>query len=443
MYSAYSFVLIPSFIDNAVGVVSPVGELAPRSYTASKEKGSYSNADIAPSAKLVTFRSTEADENTNNTTLIQMPVVYRNPLLMISNWITEECIAGNFTADRTQMLQYINAEFGTVFDVLDMGAIVLAGQNQYIPSSITLKHIAAGNTQDNYLKLWFADETFRTEYTFFEIEVLSPTDVVDALTNDYTTVFPLLEAITVPGQLAKADTLFSKYPTTHLIGKNWRWYDFDDATKNMDAPYVYAIWGFAGNSDDAIREATKDYLLANSSFDATRWGVHHPDLFVPTEFYIIPTWHNIAIPFQTILSGIYSATVKYADIPAIAAATMPGFTPAWIAQSVTVSGTAFKSLNFLACGHPDNRLAEKTFDKQWPRYTSLSTTHIDFDRMGDDTENFILLLNRMLVAAESMTAFSDLPQGMTRVVRDDMIYLSTTYEEVQYLVLSKQSYPEI
>jgi hypothetical protein len=92
---------------------------------------------------------------------------------------------------------------------------------------------------------------------------------------------------------------------------------------------------------------------------------------------------------------------------------------------------------FLAIGSQENRLAETTLTAQYPDYLAVSTTSADFDRMSTNTQGFCILLNSLLYAAESMTPTSDVPQGMLRVVRGGITYVSATYNDADYLVLTK------
>lgn len=435
MYSAYSFVNIQSMIDNAVGKVAPLGELSPSAATFSREHGLYSNAATAPYARLICFRSTEADDTTNNVTLIPMATTYSDPLLQVANWFAKQSIDGNFTSDSTLTAQNFSAEFPN-FTLLDIGKMYTNPAGKWLPGSVAVKLTAA--SEDNYLKLWFVDEAFKAEYSFYEIKILPPLDTIDALADDYETVIPLLQAITISKQLAKADALFSNDPYSHLIGKEFEWYDFEDETQHTPSQWIVAIWGAAGNNEDAIRAAIRDYILTNSQYGQDRWEVHLPDLFVPTEFYIIPLWDRVAVPFQTLINGVYSPTVKPADAVTIAQATMDGYTSAWVSGNVEVSMTMFNSLSILALGNEKNRLAKPTFSAQWPGYAAISTTHIDFDNLDPDVQQFILMLNSMLVAAQTLTAYNDIPSGMNRVVRGDKMYLSSTYKDCQYLMLTKQ-----
>jgi len=440
MYSAYSFVNIQSMIDNAVGKVAPLGELSPDSASYSKEQGLYGDAVAAPYARLVCFRSTEEDDSTNNVSLVPMDVAYSDPLLQVANWFAQTSINGGFSNDSTLAAQNFSTEFPN-FTLLDIGKMYSNTANQWLPGSVAIKLTTA--SEDNYLKLWFADAAFEAEYSFYTIEVLPPLDTVDDLTQDYETVLPALKALTIEGQIKKAKEKWSKGVRPVIDADTFEWYDFEDAEQHAPAPYVYAIWGQAGNNEDAKRQATRDFILGKSKYGQDRWEVHHPDLFIPTEFYLIPLWDRVAVPEQTVSYGLYRPVVKPAEAVRISKDTMVGYPDAWVSgDNIEIVSTCMKSLQVLALGNEKNRLAKPTFSEQWPGYAAISTTHVDFDNLHPETQQFIYLLLNMLVAAESLTAYSDLPAGMSRVTRDGKLYLAATYKDCQYLVLNKQYFTD-
>jgi len=49
-------------------------------------------------------------------------------------------------------------------------------------------------------------------------------------------------------------------------------------------------------------------------------------------------------------------------------------------------------------------------------------------------------MNTLLLIAESMTDFSSIPVGYTRIKRDGKLYVSRSYLNVNYLVSAKQNF---
>jgi hypothetical protein len=60
--------------------------------------------------------------------------------------------------------------------------------------------------------------------------------------------------------------------------------------------------------------------------------------------------------------------------------------------------------------------------------------------MSADTKTWLYLLADMLVVAETMTAYSSLPLGMTRVTRNGILYLVASFKSVNYLLAAKSNF---
>ncbi|MNC78536.1 hypothetical protein D3C75_1307690 [compost metagenome] len=49
----------------------------------------------------------------------------------------------------------------------------------------------------------------------------------------------------------------------------------------------------------------------------------------------------------------------------------------------------------------------------------------------------------MLIVAESATLYSDMPIGMSRVTRDGIVYIASTFEDILYLVVTKYTMMDV
>lgn len=437
MYSAHCFVGMKGLIDNTYGAVAKLGELSRKSKTYSRDMGIY-GSDTYPDAVLMCFRSVKTiTESSGSTTTnnIVMPTRYQTPLLHAAQWFYTQCTNLVFTSDATACAQVFNSEFSSIFKIEDIGSMVVDAQGRYLPQYITLSLVS--DTDGSTVKMWFANSAFENQYSFFEIGITIPTDSVDLMHQSAEVFVPLIASIDTMDVVNKANRAYGGTAYTHLVARDYIWYDSTDSTQHTKVTFLITIWGEAGNNDDAIRDAIKNYILSNTSYSESIWRVHFPDLFIPTEFYIVPLWNNIAIEFQTVLSGVYGSGVQIPGLLTTAQSAMYGYSSTWISQGCSIHASPYKSVMFLAIGSQENRLAETTLTAQYPDYLAVSTTSADFDRMSTNTQGFCILLNSLLYAAESMTSTSDVPQGMLRVVRGGNTYVSATYNDADYLVLTK------
>ena len=129
------------------------------------------------------------------------------------------------------------------------------------------------------------------------------------------------------------------------------------------------------------------------------------------------------------------------DALAISYKTIQGknYTQAHIDQNSVFSSVLYKSLALTICGGPYNRGGVMRFNEQWPDYLVVPTNSPDFNRMSINTQNWVNFFYQMLIVAESATLFSDLPVGMSRVTRNGIVYIASSFQDILYLVVTKYS----
>jgi hypothetical protein len=70
----------------------------------------------------------------------------------------------------------------------------------------------------------------------------------------------------------------------------------------------------------------------------------------------------------------------------------------------------------------------------------VSTGSLDFNRMVKKTQDWIILMERMLIIAEDIDNYLTIPDPFRIITRDGKRYLSVYYEQVNFLVAPKGSY---
>jgi hypothetical protein len=433
MYQLRGFVPINAFTDNTPDKIAVFGELSPLSRSFSRDILWY-RVDESPSVTLASFNSDREGKD------VKVDVVYQTLILNMSQWLFEQSIAGELSKDTNVLLQALQAQFNNRAKVLDIGEIITNGR-YWFPTSITVKALESDN-EDNRLKVWYADEFFKREYDLFTHVVAPPFDNIDDFFLPAATVITRIQAINAENHNNQISKYRGDFPETELITTN---YDFISPLDPDDAypvPWSVYDYGLAGLSADAIRDSIVDYILANSKHPIEEWEEIFPDLFTPTEFYIIPYWDRYSLPDNQLQAGFYSPTVplrsqlktgkKYAFGTA--------YTDKFLQDNLAVSGNLYRSLQFLSIGHPKNRHAPTKFEELWPKYALISTTSIDFGRIDPLTREFMFRLTELLKAAEIATPYTEIPKGMTRVNRNGVIYMTTVFNRVQYVIPAKQNF---
>jgi hypothetical protein len=59
------------------------------------------------------------------------------------------------------------------------------------------------------------------------------------------------------------------------------------------------------------------------------------------------------------------------------------------------------------------------------------------------TQNWLVMIANMLPIAETMTAYTSVPVGMTKVTRNGILYLVKRFDNINYLIAAKLTLPEL
>ena len=446
-YVLKGFVGYSALANNTPGVTSTLGELSTDSRTFAQDIQVYggSTGGATPSSvDMSVFSTTNSDG-----TAAVVPSDYASTLLTIAAWLYNQALLGSFTADANVFIQALTSQYGTVINtitidqMLSQGGIWLPGELQFYFTNAST--VSPSNTGLSRIKLWFSDQAFRSEYDLYTIAVVSPVTNLDDFFNAATQVQTSVNVLTLPQLMANIATARNSWPETILSSQIFDWMDPVTVGNFIPTNWTYLIWGAAGNNIDAIKQALQAYILANSSHTQAEWAAIFPDIFTSTEFIITPLWTQYAIPNQTLVQGMYAATVNPNQALTMAVETAVGstYTPQYIANHINIVPTAYKAMAMAVVGNPQNEGGITEFTVRWPDYLDVPTTSSDYQRMGQDTQAFVSLLYKLLAAAETMTDTSDLPVDVTRLTRvnsatgDTVMYAVAAYNNVDYLVVTK------
>lgn len=439
MYNLKGFMVFAPLANNSFDVIAPLGELSTHCATFSKEKGQYTNATYADS-KLISFLSQQvAGDGTK--TQVAAPVIHQNAALSLAQWVFTKSMAQEISLDREAFSSALISSYGLTHLELAFGEIIGDG-SRYMPEWISYK---LDDPEDNRVRLWFADDSFRRQYDEYELGFVPPIPVLDDFFKDPLIVKAAVEAWTLTQALEKADVLKNRKPETVMLNKVYKYFAQLAPFIDLDTNWTVIIWGPAGNNPDIIKQELAKWILANSQHTEEEWMDIFPDIFTSTEYVITPFWDEVAIEQKTIITGVYSPTVLVKDVISVSNLTIKGknYNQLHIDENLCVSSVLYGSLCMSVCGGPYNRDGIKKFNDQWPDYINVSTNSPDFNRMKLPTQDFVNLLYSMLLVAENATLFSDIPLGMSRVTRDGIVYIAASMNDILYLVVTKYSMLDI
>jgi Na+-transporting NADH:ubiquinone oxidoreductase subunit NqrE len=78
----------------------------------------------------------------------------------------------------------------------------------------------------------------------------------------------------------------------------------------------------------------------------------------------------------------------------------------------------------------------------YPDILNVSTTSVDYNRMSADTQGMLSRLNEMILIAETLTYYSDIPVNYRKVQRYGITFISTRYMNIEFMVASKLTTPQ-
>lgn len=432
MYTLRGFVNINGFVDNTPGVIAPIGELSSIARSFSREIGHYRDNQY-PAGKLMSFESERDNVD------VPVDVVYSTVVLKMTDWLFNESIKGDIKDQPEIVKQALQAEFKSEVKIIEIGEMATNGR-YWFPSSIIFSSLESddgtGKLEENWIRVWFTDAAFKAQYDKYDIIVACPFNEWDDFFLPIDTVITKIKAITAESHNRHIWPYRGENPETQLSTDNYDYVNPGNRKEMYPVPFSLFIYGLAGINSDIKREEIINEILKNSTHSRDEWEEILPDLFTPTEFYLIPIWDRLSLPDLGDKAAWYSSTISPTRQVNTAKKYAYGdaYNPEYLEKNIELFGTIYKSLAVVAVGHPKNRHAPTLFSELWPHYAIISSTALDFNRIDPDTQEFILVLQGLFKTAETMTPYSAIPEGMTRVKRGDTYYLTTQRNKVQYVM---------
>jgi hypothetical protein len=422
------FATINSQVNNEPSVVATLGELSGYGRTFSKDPHYYRNHAYPDVGVTVFSAKAESGESIN---LVEAQTDH---ILDIVSWANEKAKEGVITLDPQTFHDAVTQDQAMIAADLEFGDMV-AGDGIILPEYMQWSY--SGLT----FKIWFADSAFRVEYDDFEHDVIPPIEVINDLQRPWSEIADLIITDT-NSMLLSANEITKTSPSTALVPVKVEW--VDRVTGNsVFMTWLVMVYGPGGNNPVSWNAALKKYILDNSDYTEAEWYDVLPELFKPTEFIIIPQWDQYSVSEEFAVNGIYRPTTRFKDMVDQTKKFSYRYEEEHIREYLTHSAHLYKSLGFLAIGNDGNRDAVYSLDEKFPEYNLVSSTSLDFNRLSKRTQDWMLLIHRMLIVAESMVDETILEDDLFRLRRMGVKFLVASYEQVNYLIVTKESYYDL
>jgi hypothetical protein len=437
MYELKGFSSIETLISNVTGVTAPIGELSTYSATFSKEKKIY------PSSlnSYITVLSFSSISSVNG--IIDPPNSIVAIAHTILDWIYTRQMASVVTETKQQFLDDLSGNFTTECEGVTCGELVNAINGKQFPEWISFSTRSYTATDSNVTTIWLSDSSFRQRYDNYEITVVPPVaGNVDVFFGTASGVNSAINSVTHVQQFNTIQSARAQNPETILAGVSFNWIDPLNNANVINTNWTILIYGNNGNDSDVIRTAIASYLLDNSTHTEAEWKVIFPDIFRKTEFMFFPRWHNYAIENLVLQSGIYSPVANAKKEIDYLKSILTDYTNAFIDSHTVIMPHPYKCLSLDVIGGFDNREGLFDITQIYPDILNVSSTSVDYNRMTADTQGLLSKLYEMLLLAESLTQYSDIPVGYRKAVRYGITFITTRYMNIEFLVASKLTTPQ-
>lgn len=430
MYSTKSFCNIVAFASQEPGVVSPIGELTTYAKTFTKELGFYRHSTLER-YELLNFISKKDD------VAIQVPQQNVDQAISFVDYVTKLTMSTSGELYYDEVLAQLTTLGGTVNAVnVTIGAMVNS-DNRWVPQWISW--VDAGNPDTNIHKVWISLTAFVSQYNDYEIVVVPPIDGLDQFFSPGNIVERIIKSITMTQMIERAEVEKDGFPETIIRMDPYEYNDPINAERRLDVYWGVLIYGPAGNDPDIIRDALVTYILANSGRTREEWAVIFPDIFKRTEFMFVPFWNHIAIENRVFAKGVYSPIIDNSEPIPWLTKHVPDYAPSHILAVSQMFSFPYRSLQIACVGHVENKNNKTRISDLYPDYINVDTSSTDAGRMSTATLEWSIAMAKLIIIAESVTAGTDLPTGIYRIVRNNKLYIAQSINRVLMLVMASSS----
>jgi hypothetical protein len=435
--SYLSFGSIAKLHNNSLLVTSPIGELSNKARTYAKDPGVFNLDSKVSETVLYNFLS-----QTDNVDIV-MPQAIAEVQINIGDWLYTQAKNGNITGNRPNTLALLQATFSNNIEITDIGEMV-TNNAIFFPSFVKGNHIVGDDKQSFYL--WFAEEYFRTQYPVVSFTVVHPLpieemDTLMSLNYHQIETRLLKETPDVIEDRAHALTNQSAHPYTERNVVSFQIMDLVN-TPNYNVGYWrFLEWGNGEDSEDQLFDQIKKEILDNSKYPESQWEDKIPDLFNPLEWYVLPYFNRLGVKNKTNGASSLSPIVDRESMMALVDHFLtPNMTADHVIKSTQVVPFLYKSLACAFVAKLNNREGMEKIDAIIPDYQLIPSTDSDFDLMSGATMDFVIKMQELLAAAETVTPINLTPAGITRIVRFGKTCVARRIGKVKYIVVTRYQY---
>lgn len=357
-------------------------------------------------------------------------------LFNIFNWLLTESDGGILTANETTVNNELASRFGSADRVLDVDTMVTDASGKILPNKLTITY-TVGDDIYNF-EFWFNSLTIESEYTQSDIVVFGPTDNVDDLVNDKSTVLLLMNQRDIDDYNTQINEASRTNPYTGVVSMETQWVNQDNPTETLQVRFTFICYGPVTDSTSLLRIALRQFVENNTQYADVVWETVLPEIFTATTFLMIPNWDSVSNGSGN--SSIYNPVIRTKLAFDIFINNISGYGQEHVDENFEVLPTLWQSLSIAVCGAPKNKDEYKTISVNLDDYMLVSAGSTDFIRLKASTQDFILKMNNALPYIQEYVSGDPLPGTLELEVIDGFNFLVFTSYNVKCKIMTKNDY---
>lgn len=448
MLDIQGFIQISPFFENSLGKVSPAGQLSKESWSFSRNTQQFSKAE--DQVELVAFFS-ERDEDP-----ITVPSLFSDKILLISQWIFTQSIAGAFKNDEAEFQRLLIGKFQKDITDVSVGGMVAVKTNwfpRWYSFTLTANDAAFDDIADknNRVLLWFSDNDFNVDYQHGENYPQMPIEPVDIFMGVKSAVEKAMEGFNLSKHHEEINKRAERFPYTGLVTNYYTWHDRENPDITLSIPMSVLCYGRAAMNPTRVKESLRDYILSHSDYSKTEWAKVFPELFTTTKFTFVMDWLNHGAPNKEAISSQYHPMTSY-EMFNKANDTFGGWakrtvddekkgTPKKPLTELCAAPTVYKSLGGVVIAGDENDSRKKSIKDVIPDYALIQSTNPDISFVGKETTAWLRLFYMALVSAEAYNPYQSSVEIVKVQEKDnpDLLYWVFEKDNVEYRIISRES----
>ena len=404
--TVYGFGVINDHVNQFSSGICPVGHVSDYVRTFVKYGLTHTENSIPEtSVFIMASKDDNGDEYVYHTTV-------KDAMLIFSKGVT----AFNDDPLITQ-LETLALTMGVTIE--NVGATVSYNGNVY-PSWVIFSMDANGETV--HVKLWFSDEHIRSEWPFYEIDIISPYVDPIVLYDTYLVVNSLVDDVDVSDLLDRTLEAQNEEPATKASIKQISWRDRLDNSKTKKITFGYLAYGPRALLSTNIDIAWRDYLLNNTTKTLEEWVEYFPSIDNVNGYLIIPMWHKPAnIAFGTEVS-YYGSIIGLKELEDNILPVAIGHDKPFNDDERNRSETTchhYKSIGLSILGDATNAPEILAFSDLCPKWEIFGVNNGNLGIVPERTRNINNLIETILRAAEIDDGTQVLDVGLARATFGD------------------------